>query len=92
VTHWHISATTPKFGIISDVRYDNGAKSVLDYVEVVYGMFIADLEEEDKTIYLSNMLNLTENSEHYHIYTASDKLILSWADCQDDPCIRATYN
>jgi len=92
VTHWHITAETPEKGITSDIKYDNNAKSILDYVEVVYNMFDWQLEEDDKSQYLTNMLNLSEIGQNYKVYTSSDKITLYWRDCDNDPCILATYN
>lgn len=90
--HWHITATSPDKGLISDIKYLNNAKSVLDYVEVVYQIFEWQLDEEDKTQYLDNMLTLSETGENYKVYTASDQLTLYWRDCYDEPCKIATYN
>lgn len=92
MTHWHITNTTPDYGITSDIMYENGAKSILDYVEVVYNVFNWQLDEEDKSQYLSNKLTLSETEKDYKIYTSCDKMTLYWRDCDDDPCVLAAYN
>jgi len=92
VTHWHITATTPEKGVSSDIKYINSAKSILDYVDVVYEIFAWQLEEEDRTQYFEGMLSLSETGENYKVYTSSNRLALYWRDCEDDPCVVATYN
>lgn len=92
MTHWHIHASCPSRGVFADSKYENASKSISDYVELVYGIYTKKLDESDKNIYLSNMLNLSETAQYYHIYTESPSLILSWKDCYDDPCTFATYN
>jgi hypothetical protein len=92
VKHWHIITSSGSRDVIGAYRYDNHAKSIVDYVDIVYTLFDAMLEEGDRATYLNNMMNLAENTEGYHIYTRSKKLTISWTDCNDDPCAFAVYN
>lgn len=92
MTHWHIVTFNERREVLSALHYDNPARSVGDYVEMVYEIFGAMLNEEDRSIYMTNMLKLTEEHQGYHIYTESKKLVMSWTDCDDDPCSFAIYN
>lgn len=92
MTHWHIITLNENKHVISALHYDNGPKSVGDYLDLGYSIFKDTLDESDRHTYMENMLYVTEEFQDYHIYMESKKLILSWTDCQDDPCTFATYN
>lgn len=92
MTHWHIFTFNERREVLSALHYYNAARSVGDYIDMVYNIYGAILDESDRTMYMESMLNLTEQHEGYHIYTASNKLTMSWTDCEDDPCTFAIYN
>lgn len=89
--HWHLLTLNEDRKILAAARYDNAAKSINDYVDLVYNIFPSIVDEGDRVTYLNNMLSLTEGGSGYHIYVSSKELNLSWTDC-DDPCSFGVYN
>lgn len=92
MTHWHITSSNGgnvAFGIL---RYDNCAKSISDYVDLVYNVFPGMVDEDNRNQYSVGMLKVAEEESSYCIYTASKKLTLYWTGCDDDPCTFSLYN
>jgi hypothetical protein len=94
VTHWHIIASTGAKEKIAAARYDNAAKSINDFIEVVFDVYdrTAQISNVSKNEYMEWLLSLSENESGYHVYANSRQLILSWKDCEYDPCSLAIYN
>lgn len=90
--HYHIISWNNKFGIISAIRYEDGAKSVVDFIDIMYNVFSNQLDEEEKTNYMVAMVSMVDEKRAEHVAHTSEKLSISWVGCNDDKCRFASNN
>jgi hypothetical protein len=99
--HWHIINWNSKQGVIGALRYENAPKSINDFLDMSYEMFGDVLDVDDRTLYMTSMLDLAEEDNdaellgrrvRTHISNNSKKLNVSWVSCDEDPCSFAVYN
>lgn len=90
--HYHIFTWNNKFGIIAGLTYENGAEAAVDFVDILYNVFERQLDPNEKTNYIVNLVSMVDTDETQHVAYTSDKISISWVICDDAECKLAVNN
>lgn len=99
--HWHIINWNESLGVIGVLKYNNPSKSIVDFLDICYKVFDAELDESDRTMYETAMLDFSEDDAEAellgrrvrtHLSHTTEKLNISWVSCDEEPCSFAIYN
>lgn len=75
----------------SDIRYETYEDSIWDFVTLSHEFFSHTVENAE-SLSIDNAFASTGSGDGYISYVGTDGYVIMWQRCEEDICIRASWN
>lgn len=86
--HWHIFVGSPGGNMFADLKYEDGYKSVEDFIGLTTRFFETSIDKTKNVTAEQAMYHQLENEHDYGVYAQKGPIRVVWADCDEcGPCL-----